>query len=224
MLNKMLQKAQTVAIGGHERPDGDCIGSCMGMYRYIKNNYPEIQVDLYLEPIADKFRFIRGTEDILSEIDEEKRYDLFISLDCGDRARLGFSEPLFCSAAHTLCIDHHVSNGSFAEENYIFPDASSASELVYELLDKDKITKEIAESLYMGIAHDTGIFRYSCASPKTYRVAADLLEYGFDAPALLDSTFSEKTYAQNQAMGRALLESILFMDGKCIASLSLIHI
>ena len=131
----MLQKAQTVAIGGHERPDGDCIGSCMGMYRYIKNNYPEIQVDLYLEPIADKFRFIRGTEDILSEIDEEKRYDLFISLDCGDRARLGFSEPLFCSAAHTLCIDHHVSNGSFAEENYIFPDASSASELVYELLD-----------------------------------------------------------------------------------------
>ena len=42
MLNKMLQKAQTVAIGGHERPDGDCIGSCMGMYRYIKNNYPEI--------------------------------------------------------------------------------------------------------------------------------------------------------------------------------------
>ena len=56
----MLQKAQTVAIGGHERPDGDCIGSCMGMYRYIKNNYPEIQVDLYLEPIADKFRFIRG--------------------------------------------------------------------------------------------------------------------------------------------------------------------
>ena len=149
MLNKMLQKAQTVAIGGHERPDGDCIGSCMGMYRYIKNNYPEIQVDLYLEPIADKFRFIRGTEEILSEIDEEKRYDLFISLDCGDRARLGFSEPLFCSAAHTLCIDHHVSNGSFAEENYIFPDASSASELVYELLDKDKITKEIAESLYM---------------------------------------------------------------------------
>ena len=119
MLNKMLQKAQTVAIGGHERPDGDCIGSCMGMYRYIKNNYPEIQVNLYLEPIADKFRFIRGTEDILSEIDEEKRYDLFISLDCGDRARLGFSEPLFCSAAHTLCIDHHVSNGSFAEENYI---------------------------------------------------------------------------------------------------------
>ena len=54
MLNKMLQKAQTVAIGGHERPDGDCIGSCMGMYRYIKNNYPEIQEELYLEPIADK--------------------------------------------------------------------------------------------------------------------------------------------------------------------------
>jgi len=99
----MLQKAQTVAIGGHERPDGDCIGSCMGMYRYIKNNYPEIQVDLYLEPIADKFRFIRGTEDILSEIDEEKRYDLF-TVWTAETGRVSDSLSRCSAVRHTHCV------------------------------------------------------------------------------------------------------------------------
>lgn len=217
MLNKMLQNAGTVAIGGHVRPDGDCVGSCMGLYRYIREYYPEIQVDVYLEPVPEKFCFIRGTEEIRNEASEES-YDLFICLDCGDRTRLGFSEPIFERAKHTLCIDHHTSNIPFAEKNYVFPEASSASELVYQLMDKEKVTKEIAESLYMGIAHDTGVFQYSCAGPGTLRAAAELLEKGVDAPTLIDSTYSEKTYAQNQAMGRALLESIRFMDGKCIAA------
>ncbi len=67
--------------------------------------------------------------------------------------------------------------------------------------------------------HDTGVFQYSNTSPKTLRIAADLLEYQFDFPKLIDETFYEKTYVQNQILGRALLESILFMDGKCIASM-----
>ena len=70
----------------------------------------------------------------------------------------------------------------------------------------------------MGIVHDTGVFQYSCATPATFRAAAALLETGIDAPALIESTFFEKTYAQNQVLGRALLESVVFMDGKCIAS------
>lgn len=218
MLSKVLQNVHTVAIGGHERPDGDCVGSCMGLYRYIKDNYPEIQVDVYLEPIPNKFRFIRGTEDIRNEIPENVEYDLFICLDCGDEKRLGFSVPLFQTAVRTYCIDHHISNLAFADDNYIVPDASSTSELVYNILEKDKITQEIAESIYMGIVHDTGVFQYACAKPSTFRVAAELLEKGIDAPSLIDATYYEKTYAQNQVLGRALLESILFMDGKCIAA------
>ncbi|MDO4312715.1 MAG: bifunctional oligoribonuclease/PAP phosphatase NrnA [Eubacteriales bacterium] len=218
MLNNILQGVHTVAIGGHERPDGDCVGSCMGLYQYMKDNYPDISVDVYLEAIPEKFLFIGGTEDIRSEIPEAVRYDLFICLDCGDEERLGFSAPLFRAAGRTYCVDHHVSNQSFADENYIVPDASSTSELIYHLLDKDKITKEVAESLYIGIAHDTGVFQYSCASPATFRVAAELLEKGIDAPSLIDVTYYEKTYAQNQVLGRALLESIVFMDGKCIAA------
>ena len=117
-----------------------------------------------------------------------------------------------------MCIDHHVSNASFADENYIIPDASSTSELVYNLLDKEKITTEIAECLYLGIVHDTGVFQYSCTSPTTMEIAADLMRKGIRSNEIIDKTFYEKTYAQNQILGRALLESFLFMDGKCIVA------
>ena len=218
MLNNILEQADKIAIGGLVRPDGDCVGSCMGMYLYIKENFPDKHVDVYLEDIPESFKFLKDIDVLRHEIDETEKYDLFICQDCGDKERLGFSAPLFDSAAHTFCIDHHISNQEFAEKNYVIADASSTSELVYNLFDKEKISLNIAEALYLGIVHDTGVFQYSCASPSTFRAAADLLEKGVDAPTLIQKTFYEKTYAQNQILGRALLESILFMDGKCIAS------
>lgn len=217
MLQKALENAKTVAIGGHVRPDGDCVGSCMGLYQYIKVWYPEIEADVYLEDIPNSFRFIKATSEILHEV-KKQEYDLFISLDCGDIGRLGFSGVLFEQAKDTLCIDHHVSNQSFGKANYIKPDASSTSELVFELIEKEKLTKEIAECLYLGIVHDTGVFQYSCTAPETMIVAAELMRQGIDYSKIINDTFYEKTYAQNQILGRALLDSVLFMDGQCIVT------
>ncbi len=218
MLKEMLAQAKTAAIGGHVRPDGDCVGSCMGLYQYLKDNYAQIEADVYLEEIPKPFEFLAGTGDIRHGIPKEKVYDLFICLDCGDKERLGFSAPLFESAGHTLCIDHHISNESFAERNYVVPDASSTSELVCQLMQDDKISKKTAEALYLGIVHDTGVFQYSCAGPSTFMTAAKLLEKGIDAPRLIRDTYYVKTYAQNQILGRALMESILFLNGECIVS------
>lgn len=118
--------------------------------------------------IPETFRLIKGTDEVRSEVNNnETPYDLFICLDCADPMRLGFSSSVFENAKETVCIDHHISNESFADLNYIVPDASSTSELVVTLLDEEKISKESAEALYMGIAHDTGVFRYSCTSPET---------------------------------------------------------
>ena len=64
MLLKALEHARTVAIGGHMRPDGDCTGSCMGVYNYIRTWYPEKDVDVYLEDIPESFHFLKGTEEI----------------------------------------------------------------------------------------------------------------------------------------------------------------
>mgnify|MGYP000323260005 FL=1 len=170
VLNDVLKGKHSVAIGGHIRPDGDCIGSTLGLYLYLTTYYPEIETDLYLEEIPEAFQMMGHRDVPKHEIVEGKVYDLFISLDCGDERRLGFSEPVFQNAKETLCVDHHVSNESFADTNYIVPDASSTSELVFRLLDEEKITKEIASFLYMGIVHDTGVFQYSCTSPETMEV------------------------------------------------------
>ena len=161
VLNDVLKGKHSVAIGGHIRPDGDCVGSTLGLYLYLTTYYPEIETDLYLEEIPEAFQMMGHRDVPKHEIVEGKVYDLFVSLDCGDERRLGFSEPVFQKAKETLCVDHHISNESFADTNYIVPDASSTSELVFRLLDEEKITEEIASFLYMGIVHDTGVFQLS---------------------------------------------------------------
>lgn len=218
-LDDFLKGAGTVAIAGHIRPDGDCVGSCLATYNYIKTYYPQIAVDLYLEPIPNIFKFLARSEEIKSEYPEGKRYDLFIALDCGDTGRLGNAAGYFETARKTVCVDHHISNQSFADENYIFPKASSASELIFDLLPKERLTKELAECLYTGIIHDTGVFRYSCTSKATMEKAGMLMELGIDYPKIIDDTFFAKTYEQNRIMGLALLKSKLHLDGKCISSI-----
>lgn len=217
-LEDVLKDKRTVAISGHVRPDGDCVGSCLGLYLYLTEQFPDIHVDVYLEEIPEAYRMIQRTDAVKTQITEGEVYDLFICLDCGDRMRLGFSEPLFESASETLCVDHHISNGAFADINYIVPDASSTSELVYTLFDREKISKSAAEALYMGIVHDTGVFQYSCTSPETMEIAAELMRKGINSSEIIDKTYYEKTYVQNQILGRALLESMLIMEKRCIVS------
>ena len=217
-LDDKLKGIQTVGISGHVRPDGDCVGSTLAVYNYICAYYPEITADLYLEPIPDVFYLLQNTDKIHHSFEEDKQFDLFIVLDCGDAGRLGPTAKYFETAKQTFCIDHHVSNQSFADDNYIYPDASSTCELVYELLDTDKITKEIAECLYTGMVHDTGVFQYSCTSAKTMNVAGVLMEKGINYSKIIDDTFYTKTYNQNRILGQALLDSKLYLDGKVIAT------
>ncbi len=133
---------------------------------------------------------------------------------------MGEAEKYFDRAKKKINIDHHISNKGCGDVNYIVPEASSTSELIYNgIADKTMLDEEIAKALYIGIIHDTGVFQYSNTSPATLTAAADLISYGFDFPRLIDETFYEKTYVQNQILGRALLESFLFMDGKCVVSM-----
>ncbi len=215
---EVLKGVKTVGITGHERPDGDCVGSCMGMYLYIKKNYPQIRADVFLEEIPPEYRFIKDTDRVHSDFQTDiEVYDLFICLDSG-KERTSGAEKLFDAAKRTVNIDHHMSNKGTGDELYIVTNASSACELVYDTLDQDKIDEDIAKALYTGMVTDTGVFKYNNTSPKTMEVAAKLISYGFDFGSLIDHVFYEKTYIQNQILGRALLESILLMDGRCIVS------
>ncbi len=220
-LDSYLENVSSAAIAGHVRPDGDCVGSCLAVYNYIRDNYPDIMADVYLEPIPEKFRFLKNSEKIqsISKADDKLEYDLFIALDCGDAGRLGIAGRYFETAKSTFCVDHHISNRSFADFNYIFPNASSTSELVYQLMDSKKVTREIAECIYLGIAHDTGVFQYSCTSSKTMQIAGALMDTGINYPKIVDETYYMKTYEQNRILGKALMDSELCLNGKCIYSL-----
>ena len=216
-LDSYLDGVHSVAIAGHVRPDGDCTGSCLAVYNYITDNYPEMEICLYLEPVPEKFLFLKNADQIVTiDQPEEKEYDLFIALDCGDADRLGKAARYFETAQTTLCVDHHISNQSFADFNYIFPHASSTSELVYELMEKRRITQDIAACIYLGIVHDTGVFQYSCTSSKTMRIAGELMDTGIDYSKIVDESYYIKTYAQTRAWGEAMRRSQLYLDGSCI--------
>ena len=214
LLNE-IKDASAIAISGHIRPDGDCVGAVMATYLYLKKVLSEASVQVYLEQPADIFADIAGIDSICTTIESAEVPDVFIVLDC-TKDRLGFAEELFDKAEKTINIDHHISNKGSADVNFIVPDASAASEIVYELIEKEKMDIEIAKALYIGIIHDTGVLQYSNTSPKTMRIAADLMEYGFDFSDMIQRTFYERTYIQTQILGRALLESFRFMDGRCV--------
>ena len=212
----ILENIKTVGIAGHVRPDGDCVGSCMGLYLYLKEWYPQIEADVYLDRPREVFSYLSGMDEIRTECSGEKEYDLFITLGVSSLDRLALAGTCFEKAKNTLCIDHHVSNPGFAKINHIEGDVGSACEVLYTLLEPEKVTRPIAEALYTGMIHDTGVFQYSSTTPRTMRIAACLMETGLDFKRIIESSFYEKTYVQNQVMGRVLAESILIMDGAFI--------
>ncbi|MBO6175802.1 MAG: bifunctional oligoribonuclease/PAP phosphatase NrnA [Lachnospira sp.] len=215
ILSDILKDVKSVGITGHIRPDGDCTGSVLALYNYILENMPETDVDLYLEQPGSEFYYLKNIDKI-KNTPEDKKYDVFFVLDCSSLDRIEPFISCFNNASKTVCIDHHVSNTGFTDLSKIEPQASSACEVLYGTMDADKISRNVAECIYTGIIHDTGVFKYSCTSKKTMEIAGEMMEKGIDYSDIIDNTFYKKTYVQNQILGRALLESVLFYDGKCI--------
>lgn len=216
LLNEVLDGVNSVVLLGHLHPDGDCVGTCLGMYNYLSENYPELTVELFLDHPATKFSYLKNFDRIKTEWEDGRAYELCITMDSSDTERLGVFLPYFETAGKTFCIDHHVTNAGFAEKNHIISTASSSSEVLFGLLAEDRISKETAECLYTGIVHDTGVFKYSNTSKKTMEIAGKLVDKGLNSAKIIDDSFYRRTYVQNQVLGRALLESFLFMDGRCI--------
>ena len=215
-----LENVRSAAIAGHTRPDGDCAGSCLALYNYIRKNYPNITVDVYLEPLADVYKVIESSAEIKSDYSREIAYDLFIALDSSDTERLAGAVKYFNGAKKTLCIDHHISNDGYADANVIFPEASSTCEVLAQMMDMDSIDRGIAEALYIGIICDTGCFKHSNTGEATMAIAGKLLSRGVRHSKLIDEVFFQKTYTQNQLLGRCLLESFLMFSGQCIVSVA----
>lgn len=208
-----IENAEAIAILGHMRPDGDCVGSTLGLYNYISDNYPGKRVQVYLQNFSDVFMFLSGADRVKCDVDEQ-RYELCVVLDCSDMLRPAEFIRYFETADRTVCIDHHASNTGFGDVRYIEPEASSACEVLYKLLDEDKINAECAECIYTGIVHDTGVFKHSCTGRDTMCIAGALIDKGARPNYVIDETFYRKTFVQNRLLGYALLNMKQYAGGR----------
>ena len=215
-INDIIGEAKTIGIAGHVRPDGDCIGSCMALYNYLKINRPELDVNVHLEYVDKKYSLIDNIADVKTNDYDGTVYDLFISLDTASSDRLGLNIEYFNNAKRTFCIDHHKSNKGYADDNIIVGEASSACEVLYDILKDGKFDQTVAKPMYMGMATDSGVFRFQQTKPRTLRIAADMMEYGIDHNEILETVYFQKSY--NQMLVTSIIQSnaVVTMGGKAI--------
>ena len=210
--------ADTIAITGHIRPDGDCLGSTLGLYNYITANYPSKRVDLFLEKPGDKLGFLKNFDKINSDFKTDIQYDVMFCLDVSAADRLGDAESIFNAAGKRVVLDNHISNQGYGDENFVYGDSSSACEVLYGFLDESKMDRDVAMCLYTGIVSDTGVFRYSCTSPATMEIVAKLMKFDIPTEYIINESFFAVNYNENRILGAALLKSKLRSEGRIIYS------
>lgn len=212
-LLELIENAKNIAITGHVSPDGDCTGSTLALYNYITENFEGKQVRVCLEKPSMKFSYMNGF-DLISE-DPFLQADLLVSLDASDRERLGSRGVMLDTAKESICIDHHVTNTNFAKFNIVEYFRSSTCELLYTLLDYDKISVNTAVCLYTGIVHDSGVFKYQSTTRQTMEIAGALIDKGFDFTKIIDDTYFKKDFNATKLLGLVLTNAKLIFDGKC---------
>lgn len=212
-LLELIENAKNIAITGHVSPDGDCTGSTLALYNYITENFEGKQVRVCLEKPSIKFSYMNGF-DLISE-DPFLQADLLVTLDASDKERLGSRGVMLDTAKESICIDHHVTNTNFAKFNIVEDFRSSTCELLYTLLDYNKISVNTAVCLYTGIVHDSGVFKYQSTTRQTMEIAGALIDKGFDFTKIIDDTYFKKNFNATRLLGLVLTNAKLIFDGKC---------
>lgn len=215
--NSAIETANSICIIGHINPDGDCIGSTLGIYNYIKNKYADKKkVKVYLEEPSKKFNCLSGFSDISQSLNDAYTYDLAIMCDCSSEDRAKDYIEYFNNAKNRFVIDHHETNNLKAENIVLDSLSPATSQLIYDLFDKEYIDKNVAECLYIGIAHDTGVFRYSNTNKKTFEIVAELIDKKINFSELLDKTIFIKTFQQKKIEAMIIERAKFLSNGKVL--------
>jgi bifunctional oligoribonuclease and PAP phosphatase NrnA len=232
-LKKALSNPKKVVIVPHKNPDGDAMGSTLGLCNYLKklghsaiviapNDYPEF------------IKWIPGTKDVLIHEEHTRvaeahisQADLIFTLDFNALHRCGAMEtPIENSAAIKVMIDHHQQPDDYA--TYVFSDVSicSTSEMVYHFIemmdDLEHIDVAIGEALYTGIMTDTASFRFSLTTSTTHRVIAHLIDIGVEKTHIHNAVYDTNSFGRLQLLGCAL-NNLKFLESFKTAYISLTH-
>jgi bifunctional oligoribonuclease and PAP phosphatase NrnA len=204
----------------HENPDGDALGSILAMELALDQLGKDAV--LYLSgvtPLPQEYGFM--ALDGLTRappVDASER--VVIALDCANERRLGPDPDLLARAPLVIDIDHHHDNTRFGDVNVVVPDASSTGEVLHELFAElgVELTPEIAESLYIALVTDTGRFQYANTTPKTLRLAAELVEAGADVHRVFQDVYENVAFAKLKLLARALEKARVYEGGRMIVS------
>lgn len=208
----MTKSGDNIVIATHYGPDGDAIGSCFALAFALKDAgfSPKIVLDDYNE----KFNIVDGSLFVFNGDTRQMPIDLLICLDCGDLARVAAPGDLFARAFTTINIDHHVGNGGFATHNYVDHTAPSTCEIIFGIINHFvPLTKDMAAALYMGMATDTGGFRYSATTPKTMEIAGRLMGLGIDFTDIQQKTIYNRSPIENAIFTKALQNMVSMPNG-----------
>ncbi len=207
-------------VAGHENPDGDALGSMLAMVLALEALGKDVV--MYLSgaaPTPGEYSFLD-----LSQLHRELPADLaervLIAVDCANERRIGPEPTPVEGAKLVVNVDHHHDNSAFGALNLIVADASSTAEIVRDVLRELDVplTSEIAAALYVGLVTDTGRFQYSNTTPKSLRLAAELVEAGADVHGIFRHVYETVQFAKLKLLARALERAQLFEGGRLVVS------
>ncbi|OON95547.1 MAG: hypothetical protein ATN36_08075 [Epulopiscium sp. Nele67-Bin005] len=173
-LKNVLKNSTHILLGAHTDPDGDAIGALVTMAGVC--DFLHIPYNIIVEAFPAKYEYLNENLNVVSKFDGE--FSTFISLDCGDKDRLGKYESLFDSAKYTINIDHHHTNTDFAQLNYVERTGSSTAEVMFNIVESLQIPINdlMAKAIYTGIIYDTAGFMHPSSTAQTLRAVAKIME------------------------------------------------
>lgn len=201
-LIRAVQAAGTFLLVTHIGPDGDAVGSTLGLAHVLRGMGRKVDV-LDVDPVPRTYHFLPGCADFL-RTPPDGEPDLLLLLDCGDLERTGFPA---LPGRNRAVIDHHLTQRDFGDVRWVVPGASSTGEMVYQLtraITSTPFSVEAAVCLYTAIFTDTGGFRYASATPSSYRAAADLVESGVDPWTVTEAVHESVPPERMALMGKTL--------------------
>jgi phosphoesterase RecJ-like protein len=207
-----IESAKTLFITAHVGPDGDTLGSMLGLKFALEKARPGIhRVDCVISgKMPDVYSFLPGIRDVLrmeTATTLLEKYDVAISVDCGSKDRLGLGQKPFSEAGTSINIDHHISNDRFGSINVVEPHAAASGEVVFNILKALAIPLDasIATCLYTAIMTDTGNFKYSATSASVMNVASQLINAGAGPEYIYKQIYEKTPWCQAALQAEALL-------------------
>jgi bifunctional oligoribonuclease and PAP phosphatase NrnA len=202
-----IRGADSVALACHVSPDGDALGSMLGLFHVLRKASIDC-VASFPTPfvVAPHYRKLPGLDRLTPPHEFPREPDVMVTFDCGSLARLGDLEQPAKAARELVVIDHHISNDRYGSINVIDPDAAASGTLVRRLIDELglSLNRDAAVCLYTALVCDTGRFQYDSTTPEVFDMARELVEYGVPVPDVSRTLFEEHRFAYMQLLGEVL--------------------